>query len=139
MDYTKTSTFIAFINKDGKDKFWCNGNFVHDKEEPRIFPYESKEEKKLALEIGQRLGVWSETGDIEAVVLKVSGQPFHIISKKEAKELEKKLEEDSKKREQERRIAEIKSKAGIISEQETEPPQPEPANSKRGKTKIIQE
>lgn len=128
MDYVnKTTTFIAFINKTKKDKFWCNGNIIDDKDEPRIYPYESKEDKKNALEIGKRLGVWCETGDIEAIILKTSGKPFHIIDKTEAKEYEKVLEKDREVAQAKRRAfdAEEKRKAKEETVEVVEPPKPE--------------
>ncbi len=135
MDYTKTTSFIAFVNKDGKDRFWINGNVIHDREEPRIYAYETKEEKKTAIELGQRLGVWDDTGDIEAVILKVSGKPFHIIDKKEAKELEIQMAEESKERERLRRISEIKTKAGIVEKpSEVSPPATEIKKERKVKT-----
>lgn len=111
MDYTKTKTFIAFINKDTKDKFWINGNLTNDKDEPRIYPYETKEEKELALYIGKNLGCWSETADVEGVLLKVTGNPFHIINKKEAKERLKLLEKESQARAEKRKELEKAKKA----------------------------
>jgi len=108
MDYTKTKTFIAFINKDSKDRYWINGNLTTDKDEPRIYPYETKEEKELALYIGKNLGCWSECADVEAVLLKVQGSPFHIINKKEAKERLKVLEKEADERARKRKELEKK-------------------------------
>ena len=106
MDHTKKSkTFIAFINKDKKDKYWIHGNYTMDEDTPKVYPYDTKEEKEIALEIGKRFGVWDETSDIEAVLLKVIGDPFSIITKKEAESYHKQII-----KEEELRVAERKAK-----------------------------
>lgn len=122
MDYTKkTKTFIAFINKDKKDKFWMYGNYCFDEETPKVYPYETKEDKKAALEIGKRFGVWSETSDIEAVVLKVMGEPFSIIDKAQAKIYEKQLQKEEDERVAERKAKELsESKPKKLKEEKVE-------------------
>lgn len=107
----KTKTFIAFINKDGKDKWWLHGNYCFDEETPKVYPYETKQDKLDALEIGKRFGVWDETSDIEGVILKVVGEPFSIITKKEAAVYHKQIQ-----KEEEERVAARKAK-----EEETKP------------------
>jgi len=90
MDFTKTKTFIAFVNIDGKDRFWVDSNDPCDKISPKIYPYETKEEKDTAKLIGYRTSVWSESGDrIEGVLLKVS-ETIPVITRKEAEVLEEK-------------------------------------------------
>lgn len=90
MDYTKTKTFIAFVNIDGKDKFWVDSNDPCDRISPKIYPYETKEEKESAKLVGHRTAMWSESGDrIEGVLLKVC-ETIPVINKKEAEELEQK-------------------------------------------------
>ena len=106
MDYTKkTKTFIAFVNKDGKDRWWLHGNYCFDEETPKIYPYDTKQDKEDAIEIGKRFGVWDETSDIEGLVLKVIGEPFSIINKKEAAIYHKQIQ-----KEEEERVAERKAK-----------------------------
>ena len=75
-----------------------NGNYCFDEDVPKIYPYHTKEDKKIAMEIGKRLGVWSETSDIEAVVLSILSEPFSIITKDEAKEYEKVLQAEEEER-----------------------------------------
>ena len=82
-----------------------NGNYCFDEDVPKIYPYHSREDKKIAMEIGKRLGVWSETSDIEGVVLSILSEPFSIITKDEAKEYEKVLQA-----EEEERVAARKAK-----------------------------
>lgn len=105
MNYAKTKTFIAFINKDKKDSFWIHGNYCFDDHSPKIYPYQTKEEKETAIEIGKRLGVWDETSDIQGVILSIHSEPFSIITKDQAKEYEKQI-----KAEEEARVAERKAR-----------------------------
>lgn len=94
MDYTKTKTFIAFISKSKKDSYWIDGNYVFDESSPKIYPYESKEDKDLANVIGYRHTQWDEVEreklEIVGVLLKVSEQ-VPIISKERALELDEKV------------------------------------------------
>ena len=106
----KTKTFIAFINKEKKDTYWINGNYCFDEDVPKIYPYESKEEKKDAIDIGKRLGVWDETSDIDAVLFKVVGEPFSVITKREAAEYEKVLSAEAAQRVAERKAKELEEK-----------------------------
>ena len=110
MNYTKTKTFIAFINKEKKDTYWINGNYCFDEDVPKIYPYESKEEKKDAIDIGKRLGVWDETSDIDAILFKVVGEPFSVITKREAAEYEKILSAEAAQRVAERKAKELEEK-----------------------------
>jgi len=143
MDYTKTKTFIAFINKDSKDRYWINGNLTTDKDEPRIYPYETKEEKEFALYIGKNLGCWSECADVEAVLLKVQGSPFHIINKKEAKERLKVLEKEADERARKRKELEKKKEEPVVEEivqpkkSKLPDPIPVPEPAKRGRPKKV--
>jgi hypothetical protein len=156
MDYTKTSTFIAFVNKDGKNRYWCHGNYVYDEDTPKIYPYETKEDKKNAIEIGQRFGVWDETGDIEALVLKVSGSPIPILLKKDAKSVEEKMLKENAERIAKRKENEASEKKKVkdeaIAEKVVEKPvekvktekveekvSPTPEVKKRGRPKVIVE
>lgn len=108
MDYTKTKTFIAFVNIDGRDKFWVDSNDPCDRISPKIYPYETKEEKETAKLVGHRTAMWSESGDrIEGVLLKVC-ETIPVINKKEAEELEQKWIKKSK--EEREALAEEKHK-----------------------------
>lgn len=91
MDHTKTKTFIAFVNKDGKNRWWVDGNYVFDEISPKVYPYETKEDKEHAKLIGYRIAIWNESGDIEGILLKATGESMPTISKKEALLLEDKL------------------------------------------------
>lgn len=92
--------FIAFLNKEKRDRYWINGNLVFDDCVPKIYPYDTTEEKELAHEIGRRLGVWGDTSDIEAVVLELKRPIIPIITKAEAAivedEVMAKYEEEAK-------------------------------------------
>ena len=76
--------FIAFINKIKRDRYWIDGNQTIDEHSPKIYPYDTPEEKSTVYEIGRRYGVWSETSDIEAVILLVQPNILPIITKEEA-------------------------------------------------------
>lgn len=76
--------FIAFINKIKRDRYWIDGNQTIDEHSPKIYPYDTPEEKATVYEIGRRYGVWSETSDIEAVILLVQPNILPIITKEEA-------------------------------------------------------
>lgn len=118
MDHTKCKTFIAFVNVDKKDKFWCDGNSVWDTVSPKIFPYETKEEKEDAKLTGYHTAAWSETGDEVYGVIFKACETVPIISKKEALQLEEKhlkqrleekqkiLDEDKPKKESKKEIPE---------------------------------
>lgn len=81
MDYCKQKQFIAFINKTGKDRYWCDGYFAWDEYAPNIHPYDTKEQKKIAAEIADGISSWSETGEIEAVILTVSSEVIKFVDK----------------------------------------------------------
>lgn len=89
MDHTKTKTFIAFINVSGKDRWWIDGNCTFESDRPTILPYDTEEQKKTALEVGKLKGMWDETTDVQGIILKVQGNPFEIINRKEADALVK--------------------------------------------------
>lgn len=95
MNNTKTKTFIAFINKNKKDSYWVDGNYIFEDTAPKIYPYETKEDKENASVIGFRNTQWDEvegTGsEIVGVVLKVTDEFVNIISKEKAVELEQKI------------------------------------------------
>lgn len=76
--------FIAFINKIKRDRYWIDGNLTIDEHSPKIYPYDTPEEKAKVFEIGRRYGVWAETSDIEAVILLVQPTILPIITKEEA-------------------------------------------------------
>lgn len=119
MDYCKQKHFIAFINKDGKDRHWINGGFPWSETGPSLHPYETKEEKLLAKEIGESLSCWSETGDIEAVVLTVSKETISIMKKKDNAlivEKHERLNEEKKKKQIEDNLAKKKKKDTVDSE-----------------------
>ena len=83
MDHiNKAKKFIAFINKDGRDRHWINGNFPWAEDGPTLFPYDTREQKKIADEVSEKLVCWSETGDIEGVILQPVGEVFLIHNKK---------------------------------------------------------
>jgi len=100
MDYCKNKQFIAFINKESKDRFWCDGSFAWEEYAPKIHPYDTPEHKQIAKEICESLFCWSETGDIEAVILTVSKEPFPMMTKKDKPALVEKWEKicDDKKK-----------------------------------------
>lgn len=125
MNYTKTKTFIAFINKEKKDTYWMNGNYCFDEDVPKIYPYHTKEDKKIAMEIGKRMGVWSETSDIEGVVLSILSEPFSIITKEEAVEYEKVLQA-----EEEERVAARKARDKELEDAKRE--------AKKGKKEVVE-
>lgn len=95
MNNTKTKTFIAFINKNKKDSYWVDGNYIFEDTAPKIYPYETKEDKENASVIGFRNTQWDEvegTGsEIVGVVLKVTDEFVNVISKEKAVELEMKI------------------------------------------------
>lgn len=95
MNNTKTKTFIAFVNKNKKDSFWIDGNYIYEDSAPKIYPYETKEEKDTANLIGFRNTQWDEVEDtkseIVGVILKVTDETVGIISKDKAVELEQKF------------------------------------------------
>ena len=120
MDHTKTKTFIAFVNKDGKNRWWVDGNYVFDEISPKVYPYETKEDKEHAKLIGYRIAIWEESGDIEGILLKATGESMPTISKKEALLLEDKLfpkpiREDVPKKEK-KKIEEIVEPVAAVSE-----------------------
>lgn len=116
MDYCKTKQFMAFIHKNSRDRFWCNGYFAWDEYSPTLHPYDTKEQKKIAIEIGEAISAWSETSEIEAVILTVNPEVISIVNKenksdvlsrfekrsqdgiKKQEELKKKILEDKKKK-----------------------------------------
>ena len=106
MDHTKTKTFIAFINSDGKDKWWIDGNCTFEVDRPTILPYETKEQKESAISVGKLKGLWDETTDVYGVVLKVQEVPFEIINRKDA---------DIQRKEREEAEAARKAELGITS------------------------
>lgn len=95
MNNTKTKTFIAFVNKNKKDSFWIDGNYIYEDSAPKIYPYETKEEKDTANLIGFRNTLWDEVeetkSEIVGVILKVTDETVSVISKDKAIELEQKL------------------------------------------------
>lgn len=80
MDYVKKRNYIAFINKDKGNRWWVNGGFPWDETGPTLFPYDTEEEKQIAKDVGEHLVCWSETGDIEAMILRPVGDiiPLHV-------------------------------------------------------------
>ena len=95
MNNTKTKTFIAFVNKNKKDSFWIDGNYIYEDSAPKIYPYETKEEKDTANLIGFRNTLWDDVQEnkceIVGVILKVTDETVSVISKDKAIELEQKL------------------------------------------------
>jgi hypothetical protein len=90
MNHASCKTFIAFVNVDGRDRFFVDGNDVWDKTSPKVYPYESKEDKDNAKLIGYRIANWDQTGEnVEGIILKVH-ETVPIISKKEAVAIEEK-------------------------------------------------
>lgn len=127
MDNCKTKQFIAFINKTGRDRFWCNGYFAWDEYSPNIHPYDTKEQKKIAAEIADSISSWSETGEIEGVILTVSQEVITFVNKqgKEAalERFEKKSAQGIQKQEEEKKrlLEEKKKKKDETTEDFTEP------------------
>lgn len=104
MDHCKNKQFIAFIHKSARDKFWCNGYFAWDEYAPSIHPYDTREQKKTAIEIGEAICGWHETGEIDAVILTVSAETFSIVNKENKSEalarFEKRSQDGIKKQEE---------------------------------------
>lgn len=111
MDHTKTQTFIAFVNKTKRDKYWIDGNYFYDEDSPKIYPYETREQKDIANIIGYRNSHWDdiiqEKGEVVGIIFKATEQTIPIISKEKAIELETKIygnsmyESDKKKKSKE--------------------------------------
>lgn len=94
MNHASCKTFIAFVNIDKKDKFFVDGNDVWDRVSPKIYPYESKEDKDNAKSIGYRIANWEQTGElVEGIILKVH-ETVPIISKKEAEKIEERFQQE---------------------------------------------
>lgn len=95
MNNVKTKTFIAFIHRNKKDQHWIDGNYIYEEDAPKIYPYETKEQKELANLIGWRNTQWDEVeqsgGEIVGVLLTVSDQILPMISKEKAIEIEQKF------------------------------------------------
>lgn len=81
MDYCKNKQFIAFINKNSRDRYWCDGYFAWDEYAPTLHPYDTKEQRKIAIEIGEAIAAFSETNEIEAVILTVGTEIIPIVNK----------------------------------------------------------
>lgn len=94
MNHASCKTFIAFVNIDKKNKFFVDGNDVWEKISPKIYPYESKEDKDNAKSIGYRIANWDQSGDlVEGIILKVH-ETVPIISKKEAVKIEERFQQE---------------------------------------------
>ena len=95
MNNTKTKTFIAFIHRNKRDQHWIDGNYIYEEDAPKIYPYETKEQKELANLIGWRNTQWDEVeqngAEIVGVLLTVSDQIIPTISKEKAIDIEQKL------------------------------------------------
>lgn len=83
--------FLAFVNKVKRDRYWIDGNMTMDDHSPKIYPYDTPEEKAIVYEIGRRLGVWCETTDVEAVILLLQPQILPIITKEQALLIEEEI------------------------------------------------
>jgi hypothetical protein len=81
MDHCKNKQFIAFINKNSRDRYWCDGYFAWDEYAPTLHPYDTKEQRKTAIEIGEAIAAFSETNEIEAVILTVGTEIIPIVNK----------------------------------------------------------
>lgn len=86
MDHCKNKQFIAFVNKNSRDRFWCSGYFAWDEYAPTLHPYDTKEQRKIAIEIGEAIAAFSETNEIEAVILTVGTETISIINKENKSE-----------------------------------------------------
>ena len=95
MDHTKTQTFIAFINKEKRDKYWIDGNYLFEEDAPKIYPYETREQKDIANIIGYRNSIWDDVienkSEIVGIIFKVTEQTIPIINKDKVIELETKI------------------------------------------------
>ena len=94
MDNTKQKKFIAFINQEGKDRWWINGNLTYDSSSPTILPYDTKEDKANAIDKAKKMCIWEETHDIYGIVLSVVDKPFEIISFSDANKIKQEYEEE---------------------------------------------
>lgn len=95
MDHTKTQTFIAFVNKEKRDRYWIDGNYLFEEDVPKIYPYETREQKDIANIVGYRCSCWDEISEskseIIGIIFKATEQTIPIISKEKAIELETKI------------------------------------------------
>jgi len=95
MQHTKTKTFIAFINRTKKDSYWIDGNYLFEQDSPKIYAYETREDKDIANIVGYRQTQWDEIeqtgGEVVGVILKVTDEMVSTISKEKAIELEHKI------------------------------------------------
>lgn len=144
MDFTKTKTFIAFIHKSKKNSYWIDGNDIFNEDSPKIYPYDSKEEKELANLIGFRNTCWSEVedskGEIVGVLLKVSSEHLPIISKEKAIELEKKIYGNTIYNEPKQKKEKVKDEPKVVLEniEIIEEPVQEHPKKKRGRPAKVQ-
>lgn len=148
MNHASCKTFIAFVNIDGRDKFFVDGNDVWDKISPKVYPYESKEDKDNAKLIGYNIANWDQSGEtVEGIILKVH-ETVPIISKKEAliieekhrlevEEMKRKCREEDAPKKKEKSIPEVPPPPIPVIVPKIEPAKTQsPEPKKRGRPRI---
>ena len=82
MDHSQTKQFAAFVNVEGKNKFWVNQHWTWDEDAPGLFRYDSKEDKQRVADVAQSyLNNW-DLGKIELVVFEVKSRKEMTLTKK---------------------------------------------------------
>lgn len=74
MDHTQTKHFAAFINIEGKNKFWVNQHWQWDEDSPALFQYDSREDKKRVEEVAQSYINHWDMDKIELVIFEVKSR-----------------------------------------------------------------
>lgn len=81
MNYTETKHFAAFVNIEGKNKFWVNQHWQWDEDCPGLFQYDSREDKKRVEEVAQSyIDHWG-MDKIELVVFEVKSRKEMTLTK----------------------------------------------------------
>jgi hypothetical protein len=87
MDYTKTKTFIAFRHVADKNRYWVEYGWVFSEESPSLYPYDTKDQKKIADEVlDSYINNWG-LKDVETVIVTVGASKS--ISDRKKKEVVK--------------------------------------------------
>lgn len=86
MDYTKNKTFACFKHTQDKNTYWINGGWMFDQETPGLFPYDTREDKKIVEDVANSIATHWEVKNLELVILKVvSSSDVKIPKKNEIK------------------------------------------------------
>lgn len=143
MDYTKKTTFAAFVNINKGDKYWVDGHFEYGTDTPTIFRFNTKEEKAIAQEVAQSyLDNWGFT-EVELVVLEVkSRHPIKLKKRTEEEiaEARKKLlaasEEYRKSNEENQEIQSTTDSSTILQKQDSSVMPPPKKRSRKTKEAV---